>query len=310
MSASRRFRVLLKGFRVAFLTMAAAMSPPLLAGPDAVFAEVPNALSSSLFSGRYAKGTEQEGLYRVQANFPSLAGDPLSISFMIDKAASRASMRGFGIGDGEIEALRQACMQTRNCSQAEFDQRLAQYFREHKLRMRTEPGKGTRLFVDIPAVVRQNQTNVRSVAAALTQLASEHGGNSEWLFEAAISLVQAGLAYRTPSSLERGRQTLGFYTPLRALEKGYGDCDTKSALLAAILHNLGESQVIGVRVPNHYLLGVARTPQDGEAYLNYKGRAFVLVEAAGPAQRRPGDIAQKTRAALNGSKDIRIDPMF
>lgn len=314
MSLSNCFRDLArKGSQLTFLTMAMALSPPVAAGPDAVFVGLGNALGPTLFpdgAQRYSRALGDEGLYRIKADFLSLGGDPLSVSFMIDKAASRASMRGFGISDLEIEALTQACMSTRNCNQLEFDRRLANYFRQHKLRMKIVPGKSPRLFVDIPEVVRHNHRHVLPVAAALQQLGSERGGNAEWIFEAALALVQGGLEYRSPSPLEAGRQTLGFYTPPRALEKGYGDCDTKSALLAAILRNLGESEIIGVRVPNHYLLGIARVPREGEAYLNYQGRPYVLLEAAGPAQRRPGDIADKTRTALRSGAEIRIDPML
>ena len=250
------------------------------------------------------------GLYRVTADFRSPDGNPLRVSFAMERAVSRQSMQEFGISSDEIKALEQACRHTQNCEQREFDLRLVQYFREHKLRLRTVPGERSRLFVDIPAVVRNSRADVQPVAEALRRLATEQGQDSDWLFDSAVAMVQSGLEYRKPQALESGRQTLGFYTPSRALEKGYGDCDTKSALLASILQNLGSSRLVGVRLPGHYLLGVARKPDPGQAFVRYKGETFVLVEAAGPAQRPIGDIAAKTRLALERGEEIRFDPMF
>lgn len=309
----RRLSALHPGLRHAALSLAAALLPAL-----AQATQVPSlpgmqpGLSSplSLQAPRYSRALEAEGQYRITADFRSLNGTPVSISFEIEQAAARQSMQAFGISTAEIDAMRRGCQATAQCDQAEFDQRLAGYFREHKLRLREVPGERSHLFVDIPEVVRHDRALVRPVAQALQQLGAEQGRDAAWVFDTAVALVQGGLAYRAPSAQEQGRQTLGFYTPPRALEKGYGDCDTKSALLASILLNLGETRIIGVRVPNHYLLGVARKPQPGEASLDYQGRSFVLLEAAGPAVRKPGEVSERTRLALQNGDDIRIDPMF
>src|SRR3546814_11562551 len=82
---------------------------------------------------------------------------------------------------------------------------------------------------------------------------------------------------------------------------------TKAALLAAILQNLADAPIIGVHVPKHYLLGIAATPQPGQATLRYRGTRYVLVEAAGPGKRPPGDIATSTQTALNDMSGVRID---
>ncbi len=259
---------------------------------------------------RYFKTAADRGRYLVTADFRGLSGDALSIRFHLEQAAARNSMQAFGVSQDELDVLRERCQATRGCNQQVFDQHLMRYYREHKLRLRSVPGQRSRLFVDIPEVVRHNRAHVLPVSAALRRLASERGHDAEDLFESAVALVQTGLAYRTPSAVESGRQTLGFYTPPRALEKGYGDCDTKSALLAAIVKNLDGPRLIGVRVPGHYLLGIARTPGDNDAYVEYRGESFVLLEAAGPAPRRPGSISEQTRTALATGQELRIDPMF
>ncbi|HKY92424.1 MAG TPA: hypothetical protein VJM11_15355, partial [Nevskiaceae bacterium] len=183
------------------------------------------------------------------------------------------------------------------------------YYQSHDLRITMRPGQRPRLFVDIPQVVRRNRDAVRPVADALRELGAQRGGDDAWLMDAAIALVQTGLEYRQPSDVENGRHTLGFYTPGRALEQGFGDCDTKSALLAAILTDLGQSGLVGVRVPGHYLLGVEREPKPGDAFVTWQGRRFVLIEAAGPAHRPPGQVSDRTRAAIDAREPMRIDPI-
>lgn len=40
------------------------------------------------------------------------------------------------------------------------------------------------------------------------------------------------------------------------------------------------------------------------------GETCVISEAAGPAVRRPGDVAKRTRVAFDSGDEIRVDPMF
>ena len=258
----------------------------------------------------YTAPQDRQGMHRITAEFKDHAGAPLRIRFDLERGASLASMKAFGYSDADILELHRQCTPSRGCPQAELERRLAQYYREHALQSRQIPGRGTRLSVDIPSVVRRSRPHVQPLAAALRQVGRERGYDADAMLATAAALVQSGLDYRTPAAVEDGRRTLGFYTPPRTLEKGYGDCDTKSALLAAVLANLGESGIIGVRVPNHYLLGVARQPREGDVHLEFRGQPYVLIEAAGPAARRPGDVARLTRTALSRGAPIRIDPIL
>ena len=250
------------------------------------------------------------GRARVTTRFRTFAGEALALGFELPAGAGRASLREFGIADDELDALLKACIASSRCEQGDFDRQTTRYYRDHALRLRRDASDRTHLFVDIAQVVQRNRARVRPVAAALRRLADERGHDMQWTIDAAIALVQTGLVYRKPSQREDGRQILGFYPPPRALERGYGDCDTKAALLAAILQNLTNAPIIGVHVPRHYLIGIAGTPRADQAALQYDGRPFVLVETSGPGQRPPGDIADSTQLALDGERGVRIDPMF
>lgn len=258
----------------------------------------------------YTSRMSRGGLRHVTANFRSLAGDPLSLSFPLSSEDSRESIEEFGVSAAELDALMQACRQRSDCNQQEFDRHTARYYQEHALRLTQRTGQAARLQVDVARVVHRNRARVQPVAAALRRLAAERGEGREWMVEAAIALVQDGLRYRQPGTWEGGRKILGFYPPPHALERGYGDCDTKSALLAAILQNLSDTPLVGVHVPQHYLLGIAGIPRKDQAYIVYRGKPFVLVEAAGPARRPPGEVAPTTLAALEKQDGVRVDPMF
>lgn len=266
--------------------------------------------ATTVSGASYSSTLTGDGQYRVTARFSDFRGDPLTIGFLLPPSASRASLREFGVSDAELERLLQACLKTRGCDQREFDRHTTRYYREHALALDYAAGPSPRLYVDVAQVVRRNRERVRPVAAALRRLAAERGHDRQWTIEAAVALVQTGLVYRKPASREDGRQILGFYPPPRALERGYGDCDTKAALLAAILQNLTDTPIIGVHVPRHYLLGLAGTPAAGQAAMHYQGRPYVLVETAGPGKRPPGDIAQSTQLALDARSGLRVDPMF
>lgn len=261
-------------------------------------------------AGSYRGAVARDGGYRVNTRFSGFDGEPLSVGFELPADASDASLHEFGISDKELQAVLDRCVASGPCEQAELDRQTTHYYQTHGLRLRTAANQRMHLFVDVAQVVRRNRRRVQPVAAALRRLAESRGRDTQWTMNAAVALVQTGLVYRKPSLREGGRQILGFYPPPRALERGYGDCDTKAALLAAILQNLTDTPIIGVHVPQHYLLGIAGTPQPGQATLRYAGTRYVLVEASGPGKRPPGDIAISTQTALNDASKVRIDPMF
>jgi hypothetical protein len=248
--------------------------------------------------------------YRVTTRFNGHDGKPLSLSFDLDRATAMTSMRDYGFSQQEVDALQAQCIGNRECTSETLDRAMRAYYRQHGLRVQQGPNRRMRLSVDIPHVVRRNRAAVQPMVVALRELGYEQGFDAERRVSTATALVQSGFAYRLPQDVENGRRTLGFYTPPRTMEKGYGDCDTKSALLAAVLAGLGEKDVIGVHVPGHYLLGIAREPRAGDASVEYGGRHYLLLEAAGPAPRPPGDVAKVTRAALASGQPIRIDPIF
>ena len=245
------------------------------------------------------------GDYRVTARYLNFNSDPLAIGFTLLQRAVRESSEEFGFDRAEPRKMAQGC----NCTQQQYDQRVEAYYRSRAVAWRMESGV-RQLYVDVPAVVERNRPRLRVLAGQFDKMNSSRHYSQDDALGAMITFVQAALAYQKPPNQEGGRDILGFYPPMRALEAGSGDCDTKSALLAAILTNFPGVRMIGVHVPRHYLVGIARVPRHGDAFIEYGGEPFVLIEASGPGRLPPGVIAAATQAALETMNEVRIDPLF
>ncbi|MGQ0587296.1 MAG: hypothetical protein ACT4PK_08855 [Gammaproteobacteria bacterium] len=253
----------------------------------------------------YQRATDGDGNHSLSASYLNFNRDPLALTFTLMQQVVADSMGEFGFSRADAQAMARDC----GCTQEEYDRRLDEYFRGRALGWRTEDGQ-RRVYVDMPAVVERNRGRLRALARQFDALASARGYGSEEKLGAIITFVQSALPYQRPPKEEGGRDILGFYPPPRALEAGFGDCDTKSALLAAILTNFPGTRMIGIHVPKHYLVGIARVPRPGDAFIEYRGEPFVLIEPSGPGRLPPGTIAPTTQAALAAMADVRIDPLF
>ena len=253
----------------------------------------------------YQRTTDAQGDFSIAARFVNLNRDPLSLAFTLPQRAVQEATAEFGYSPADTQELARTC----GCTQEEYDRRVADYFRSRAVASRMTAA-GQRLHVDVPAVVERNRPRLRALAAEFDRLATARGYGPDDTLGAMLTFVQSALLYQRPPDEEGGRDILGFFPPPRALQEGFGDCDTKSALLAALLTNFPGTRLIGVHVPKHYLVGIARMPRPGDAFIEYGGEPFVLIEPSGPARLPPGQIGPGTQAALATMSEVRIDPLF
>lgn len=253
----------------------------------------------------YQRTTDGKGDHRFAASYVNYNRDPLQLAFALPGRAVRESMDEFGYSAAEAQTMAREC----GCNQAEFDRLIEEHYRARGLAWRMADGV-RRLYVDIPAVVARNRPRVRDLAREFDRLSTARKYGPDETLGAMVTFVQSALPYQRPPKQEGERDILGFYPPPRTLEAGFGDCDSKSALLAAILTNFPGTRMIGVHVPKHYLVGIARVPRPGDAFIEYGGEPFVLIEPSGPGRLPPGMIAPTTQAALATMQDVRIDPLF
>jgi hypothetical protein len=125
-----------------------------------------------------------------------------------------------------------------------------------------------------------------------------------------LSFVQTAMFYKEPDPVIDGKHNGGLLPPLTAVAFGWGDCDTKTGVMASILANWPQTRMVGVSVPGHFLLGVLQIPEKGDTMLEFRGLQYVLVEPAGPAWLPPGRVGEQTSVLLASREGYKIEPFF
>jgi hypothetical protein len=192
----------------------------------------------------------------------------------------------------------------------QYEQKLHGYLESRGFKL--EAGNVTR--IDMPAVVKRNAAALKPIALVLDSVAAQRRYQSMDIIGAGLSFVQTALKYQQPDDVYKGKHTGAFVPPLTSVVLGWGNCDSKSALLAAILSSWAQMRMIGIFMPGnpvgHYVMGVLQIPDQGDAFVEYQGLQYVLVEPAGPAWLPPGRVGEETMEKLNAPDGYKIDPFF
>ncbi len=201
-----------------------------------------------------------------------------------------------------------------NAAVAAIDRQYAQKLHDY-LQSRgfvLEAGNVTR--IDMPSVVKRNASFLKPIALVLDKVATERRYQSMDIIGAGLSYVQTALKYQQPDDVYKGKHTGAFVPPLTSVVLGWGNCDSKSALLASILSSWAQMRMIGIFMPGnpvgHYVIGVLQIPDEGDVFVEYQGLKYVLVEPAGPAWLPPGHVGEETMAKLNAPEGYKIDAFF
>lgn len=168
---------------------------------------------------------------------------------------------------------------------------------------------GKSVEADIPGMAKRNWKRVRPLAKAFAELAESEEYETEELVGAVVAMTQTSLRYEVPDTKEGSRVIGGAMPPPQTLVLGQGDCDTKTAVISALLLNWPNIKLIGLAIPGHYLMAYHRAPRRGEVYLEHEGLPYVMIESAGPAWLPPGVVGDQTQAYLDSGQDFRIQPI-
>lgn len=259
--------------------------------------------------------------------FSNFNRDRIEIAYSIPERVFQPYNQSFGYRKADIAALRAARdaakqqafadAQRRGQTQAQYDAAVAALDRKYEQDLHAYmAGHGFRIdknnvvSVDMPDLVRKNKDYVKALSLEFDKFATARRYRSNEIIGAVLSFVQTALRYKLPDPVYKGKNTGGLLLPLTAVVLGWGDCDTKSGLMASILSNWGQMRMVGVGVPGHYLVGVLSIPEKGDVFVQYDGLQYVLVEPAGPAWLPPGQVADTTIALLRGSEGYRIEPFY
>ena len=259
--------------------------------------------------------------------FENFNRDKVELSFTIGETTFQKYNDSFGYrreGLDEAKDFRDNALKSsyqiavkRGLSQAQVDAAAANIEKEYKKRVRDYlAAQGFRFItdtlvgVDMPALVRKNGPLVKELAHSLDKQARARKYGSHEIIGAGLSFVQTAMHYKQPDVIYKGKHTGGVLPPLTAVVVGWGDCDTKTGLLASLMSNWAQMRMIGVSIPKHYLMGVLLIPEKGDLYLEYQGLQYVLLETAGPAWLPPGRVADTTIAMLNSREGYKLEPFY
>ena len=259
--------------------------------------------------------------------FQNFTGDKLEVEFSIAEKDFVAYNDAWGYTQEGLDAVkawrataRQDALnaaEKKGQSQAELNTAIADVDKQYKSKQKEylaergftlEPGGA--VDVDMPALVRKNAPLIKPLALMFERIASDHHYGSSDIVGAALSFVQTAMFYKQPDPVVDGKHNGGLLPPLTSVTYGWGDCDTKTGVLASILANWPQMKMVGVSVPGHFLMGVLQIPEKGDTFLEYQGLQYVLVEPAGPAWLPPGHVGEETSVLLAGRDGYKIEPFF
>ena len=269
---------------------------------------------------------QRDGTAVAQYRFKNFNNDPMQVELSVPVDLLEAYWKGYGYTQAELDSLKEwqntAVKDTyqyvvnHSLPQADLDRMSADIKDKYQQKVHDlMHGRGLKykkkgvLIPDIPSIAQRNVDHLGPVALDIGRFAKAKNYDALDVVGATLSLMQTGLEYERIPLKKQERIIGGIYPPLVAMAEGRGDCDTKTALMASILLNWDMAKLIGVGMPNHYLLGVLRTPAKGDAFVEYNGLTYVLMEPAGPGWVPPGIVSEYTLQLLNAGDQIALEPL-
>ena len=159
--------------------------------------------------------------------------------------------------------------------------------------------------IDFAAATRVQQGPLRAVARAL--------GEARGIANTDRARIAHALAFFQVIPYDPLQPTVrqgGDFLPAPGLlAQNRGDCDSKSAALAAVLRSYVPSRKLAVvTMPDHAILAVDLAPEPGDRTIRTSGRTLVALEAAGPALVPVGQVGPDTERRLS-SRGVEVWPL-
>jgi hypothetical protein len=172
-------------------------------------------------------------------------------------------------------------------------------------KMRFLESKGVRVFsgkfgVDYGLCVKKNQARVRHI---LEIMRDENKDLSLHQFLSLLLAFIQEIRYYVPPFSERGKIILEFWVPPRVLMENFGDCDSNGVTFAALWKNFKTYPLLLIRIPKHFLVGLA-IPPISEQYLVFKGLRYTLCEVSVPEKLPPGRIGRYSQICLQNGQFV------
>ncbi|HAW02569.1 MAG: hypothetical protein ACJ0BN_15990 [Limisphaerales bacterium] len=148
---------------------------------------------------------------------------------------------------------------------------------------------GSQYRPDYRWMIRQSRKPIQHVSQMLKQSFEKKSGKSGSDLIAYITNFVQNLDYRIPQSPREWPWkpqlqivNCGVNMPLETLYNGWGDCDSKSVLLATLLGNLGNINTVFLEGNRHAFIGIAGMPGRNEHFVTHRNIKYRLIETTTP----------------------------
>ncbi len=154
------------------------------------------------------------------------------------------------------------------------------------------------------AIAPDHIRHVREYADEMAPVVEALGGPGEdprSFATLALGFVQSIPYERASAQRDRYRR------PMSLLGRNKGDCDSKSTLFLALVHQAWpELPLAMIYIPGHVYVGLDLEPMKGESFLQSDQGVWLLAEPVGPALRPLGEVDRKSRRrARRGKVELR-----
>ncbi|VAW93280.1 hypothetical protein MNBD_GAMMA23-1999 [hydrothermal vent metagenome] len=154
--------------------------------------------------------------------------------------------------------------------------------------------------IDFAQVIIEETLGIRPMAKAIAN--KTRGLSDRDVIAYALRFLQL-IPYDNLKS-RNAMGSIGFVAPLTLIDINRGDCDTKSAALAALVRNLlPDVRMAMVLVPGHAFLALDIPSKNSDSTINVDGRHYVVVEPTGPALSPVGRAHPNSRPYLTVEKE-------
>jgi hypothetical protein len=107
---------------------------------------------------------------------------------------------------------------------------------------------------------------------------------------------------------EKAKKRDRYRRPLSLLGRNRGDCDSKSTLFLALMHQAWpELPLAMVYIPEHAFVALGIEPEQGESKLREDGQVWLLAEPVGPRMAPLGELGKRSkRRARRGRVTLQV----
>lgn len=139
-----------------------------------------------------------------------------------------------------------------------------------------------KLYFDYDKIVEESKPLIEPLYREFKKIIDKYGLNQREKVELVMRFLQ-DIPYGIPPTNYKNKYIAGLFPPIETLGNTWGDCDSKSLLMATLLSfdSYFYNKMAIILVPGHALLGLKVVPGPYDKFTSYGGENYVYAEPVG-----------------------------